>query len=139
LLKNTFIKGMKANSFSFRNTLYGQSSSLASSPRTLVLDNVVDLSDRPNRLLGPRNTSAQEAVNLVFTGRTKLQNLAFDASHTGDWPASLTVDAGCTFGWGNLTGPQIRDALDALSIPNNISNQTTILNIDGTVASAPGW
>lgn len=139
LLKDFEVQGRAPNSLSFRNNLYVKSSTTGFPAPTVVLDNVRDTSARPNRLVGPRSTPNAESVHLVLRGNTQLQNLAVDAGHNDDWPASLTVEAGCTFGWGNRTGPDIVSALNALSIPNNISNQTTILNIDGSVASSPGW
>ncbi|SMX27312.1 hypothetical protein TRP8649_01415 [Pelagimonas phthalicica] len=139
-LKDTVIAGGAANSLSYKNQLCVRSTGSVFNAPTLVLDNVRDESDNDKRFLWVRWPSdvTVEQSHLVLKGGTVLKDLADQAGRT-NFPASITVEAGCTFGFGNRTGPELEAALTAAGVPHYISRDTTIVGVDGLVLSAPGW
>jgi hypothetical protein len=107
---------------------------------TLELDNVQDA----NAAAGGRRfvfdiETSNHNVHLILKNGTVLGDLVSHPSQTTHKPLSLTVGAGCRFGWGGRTGPQIEAFLSANNIPHDISGQTTIVDISNNVLSAPGW
>ena len=110
-------------------------------PPTLELDGCIDVGWKTSaRFVLNDGSSAFFSLNakLVLSGGTILGNLSTTASQT-NFPKRLDVGAGCQFGFGDRTGPQIEAALTAAGIPFSISGQTTIVNRDGSIASNPGW
>lgn len=103
---------------------------------TLVLDNCVDASPAARKAHMYDPNAGQPHIEI--TGGSILGDLLTSPSQTA-LPASLTVTAGCTFGFGNRTGPDIESYLTAQGIPHSISHDTTIVNRSGTVLSSPGW
>jgi hypothetical protein len=107
---------------------------------TLELDNVQDA----NAASGARRfvfdiDTANHKVHLILKNGTVLGDLVNHPSETTHKPLSLTVGAGCRFGWGGRTGPQIESFLTAQGVTHNISGQTTIVDISNNVLSSPGW
>lgn len=139
-LKDYTFECLKANDVSFKNQLCNRATSNSFATPTLILDNCQDISVVANRLLWVRGASpaTSEQTHLILKGGTQLWDLA-DAASRINFPASLTVEAGCQFGWGDRTGPQIEAALTTAGVPFSISGQTTIVGLSGTVKSSPGW
>lgn len=145
-LVNCAISSAYANGSQFTsagNLLYGRGSASGDPVPTLELSNVVDSQavsggTYANRFTMPRTADPARLVNLVLSNGTQLGDL-HRATTDAIWPASLTVGAGCRFGFGGRTGPQIVAALNAAGITNSISNQTTIVGLTGQTLSSPGW
>lgn len=110
-------------------------------PPTLELDGCIDVGWKTTaRFVLNDGSSAFFPLNakLILSNGTILGNLSTLAAQT-NFPKRLDVGAGCQFGFGDRTGPQIEAALTAAGIPFSISGQTTIVNRDGSIASNPGW
>lgn len=103
---------------------------------TLHLTGCEDLSlpGREGRLFGSGNAGA---VSIILDGGTVIGDLVGLYSATGYTPASLTVGAGCTFGFAGLTRAAMRTYFDGLSIPHSISNATTIVGPWGEIVELP--
>lgn len=139
-LKDTDIVGGANNVPGYSNVLCARSTGAQFNAPTLVLDNVRDESENAKRFLWMRYPydATAEKSNLVLKGGTVLKDLADQAGRT-NFPASIIVEAGCTFGFGNRTGPELEAALTAAGVPHSIDHDTTIVGVDGSVLSAPGW
>lgn len=110
-------------------------------PPTLELDGCIDVGWKTTArfvLNDGSNVFFSLNAKLILSGGTILGNLSTSALQT-NFPKRLDVGDGCQFGFGNRTGPQIEAALTAAGIPFSISGQTTIVNLDGSIASNPGW
>lgn len=120
------------------NICYRVSDATHTAP-TLTLDNVQDISLTDRKFKLPRSAGQiYHRCNIVLINGTVVGDLMDQATGT-NYPESLTVGAGCTFGMGDRTGPQIEAALTAAGITYSISHNTTIVNRAGAVLSSPGW
>jgi hypothetical protein len=145
IIKNLAFEATQNNViFSVSNLIYSTNDS--ATPGTLILDNCIDLgwsSERRCIIPTGDNAFTRNNIKLVLRNRTILGNLHdWDnrwAQGAGAFPKELTIEAGCQFGFGNRTGPQIEATLTANGTPFTISGQTTVVGMSGQILSAPGW
>ena len=110
----------------------------------LEFDNCDDLGwNTESRFIAPPGLSVfnKAQCHVKLTNQTRFGNLTGTGqSQTAPvLPTQFTATAGCQFGFGSLTGPEI-DALFATQGKTaNISGQTHIVANDGTTISSPGW
>jgi len=135
-LKDTTIENTYPISIGRAAFLYTRTSGLTHTTPLLELDNVQDISVNTNRFM--INSNDERLAHLILKNGTVLKNLHSATGQT-HYPAELTVEAGCTFGLGNRTGPEIESALTSASVPHSISHDTTIVALDNSVLSSPGW
>lgn len=135
----TFIYGLTFVAFSRQYNLAIRSADLTHTTPVLELDDCTDATPDV-RMKGklPNLGGNQHKFHLWLKNGTTIGDIMDTASGT-NYPAELTVEAGCTFGMGDRTGPQIETALAGAGIPFSISGNTTIVNRAGTVLSSPGW
>lgn len=99
---------------------------------TVIFDGVTDATDASIDVTLSRFSAAPA---LVVTGGTTFSQ----SFETTSPPAAVIVDAGSRFGFGDMTGPELVAWLTAMGIPHRISGDTTIVDGEGNVLSAPGW
>jgi len=141
LLKDATVESILTHvPFTTRHNLVNRTANASHSAPTLELDNVQDVSATTDQKLKlPRSTGTIiHEVHLILKNGTILGSLMDQASGT-NYPESLTVGAGCTFGLGDRTGPEIEAAMTAAGKAHSISHNTTIVNRAGAILSNPGW
>jgi hypothetical protein len=124
----------------FARNLSDRNTSSSFTDPVLILDGCTDASAAgiQGRLRRGGTANIFSKIALTVSGGSLIGDILDQATGT-NYPVELTVEAGCTFGMGDRTGPAIEAALTAASIPYTISNDTTIVNRAGTVLSSPGW
>lgn len=133
-----------ARSLTQQNNIYYRNTSVGGGNQTPVIRmrNCRDLSPAANKGTAFRSGTNTWVVILRLEAGTQIGSIQDQGSGT-NYPAGLFVEAGCAFGMGNRTGPEIETALTGAGLVNgvdfNISGQTTIVGLDGLVKSQPGW
>lgn len=103
----------------------------------LILDNVHDQSAPDSA--GSFVRHQEWGPSLVITGGSTLGDLQSVMDDARALPTALIIEAGSTFGLGGRTGPEIQALLTEAGIPHLISTDTTIIDREGNILSAPGW